>query len=232
MTTASLCRLHPDRPALGTCERCGSFGCADCLVLTGQQRLCPDCRARATTELPPLVPRADLARLGLFATGAVGLLLSLLELAVGGQLETGNPDEPSLLVVLFGLVGLGYLAVFIGTIVVFLRWFHLVARYALARGVTLDATPGWAVGYWFVPIVNLFRPFQLARAMLSGLGANAGLVGAWQATWIIGNGLANVSSRLDSAPVSLLSGLVMVGASITGVQVISALTRAAAGEKS
>jgi Domain of unknown function (DUF4328) len=226
MADASLCRLHPDRPAIGACDRCGSFGCADCFELVGAQRLCPECRARSTSGLPPLAPRASLARAGLLGTGVAGFVLSGFEVAVG---EDTSPDSP--LVALFGLAGLGYLAIFIGTIVVFLRWFHLAARYSVARGVTLPATPGWAVGSWFVPVVNLFTPFRVTRAMLTGTGGNAGLVGAWQATWLVGNAVSNASSKSDNAALSFASSGIMLTAAFLGVKVIDELTRAASGPK-
>src|SRR5687767_14387192 len=104
MADASICRLHADRPAIGTCERCGSFGCGECLQLVQTQRLCPDCRARMGADLPPLAGRAGLAKLGLWSTGAAGLLLSFLELAV--PTEPSAEAENSPLLALFGLVAL------------------------------------------------------------------------------------------------------------------------------
>jgi hypothetical protein len=47
--------------------------------------------------------------------------------------------------------------------VFFLRWFY--RAYANLRALGADGLPhgpGWAVGYWFVPIINLVRPATIA----------------------------------------------------------------------
>lgn len=50
------------------------------------------------------------------------------------------------------------------TVIVFLMWIHRTYRNLPALGARrLRFTPGWAVGWWFVPIANFFRPFQIVR---------------------------------------------------------------------
>ena len=53
--------------------------------------------------------------------------------------------------------------VFLLTVVAFLLWRHRVQTNLvgplLVRGV--EGTPGWAVGWWFVPFANLVKPKQL-----------------------------------------------------------------------
>jgi hypothetical protein len=45
----------------------------------------------------------------------------------------------------------------------FLRWFHRAYANLRAFGTEgLPHGPGWAVGYWFVPIINLVRPAAVA----------------------------------------------------------------------
>lgn len=38
--------MHPDRAEAQPCERCGTFGCGECLRFVGAQKQCPACRAR------------------------------------------------------------------------------------------------------------------------------------------------------------------------------------------
>ena len=61
------------------------------------------------------------------------------------------------------VLGLLSVGVLIGTGITFLMWFHRVRANLPALGIT-DArwSPGWAVGWWFVPIMSLFRPYQIA----------------------------------------------------------------------
>ena len=44
-TAAALCAAHPERPALATCRRCGSFMCAECRA-EAMPELCAPCAAR------------------------------------------------------------------------------------------------------------------------------------------------------------------------------------------
>jgi hypothetical protein len=52
--------------------------------------------------------------------------------------------------------------VFVATAIVFLMWTHRAHRNLPALGAErLKFSPGWAVGYFFIPILNLFRPYQV-----------------------------------------------------------------------
>lgn len=44
--------------------------------------------------------------------------------------------------------------------VMMLVWFYQAMRNARALSAGLETTPGWAVGWFFVPFVSLFRPFK------------------------------------------------------------------------
>jgi len=60
------------------------------------------------------------------------------------------------------LVGLGQMAVYFATVVAFLMWMHRAHRNLPALGAqNLKYSPGWAVGGWFVPFLNLVRPYQV-----------------------------------------------------------------------
>ncbi len=93
-----------------------------------------------------------------------------------------------------GTSGLGGLA-FIATVVVWCIWqHHTQANAAVLSGGGLRFTPGWAVGWWFIPIANLWKPFQAVRELWKashGGGwqtiATWSLLGWWWATWLIGS---------------------------------------------
>jgi hypothetical protein len=43
-------------------------------------------------------------------------------------------------------------------------WVHRTYRNLPSLGASdLNYSPGWAVGYYFIPILNLFRPYQVMR---------------------------------------------------------------------
>ena len=63
---------------------------------------------------------------------------------------------------LVSCVGLTQSAVYLGTVVAFCFWVysaHANLRWLRVSG--LEYTPGWAVGWFFVPIMLLFRPCQV-----------------------------------------------------------------------
>lgn len=217
----SLCAIHPDVAAAGTCSRCGAFGCETCLSFVASEHLCTNCRARQVSDLPSLDGRANLA------TAALGVTLaSNVVFFVGEALTRGSAEgEVSVALMLFGLVALAMVPVFITTVVLFCRWFHLSVRYANLRGIRVGATPAGAVGAWFIPFANLVRPFDYTRAMLSEGGGNASLVGPWQTAWIVGNIATNLSSRLESTAVSLVALLIEGASAVLAIMVVREVTR-------
>lgn len=61
-------------------------------------------------------------------------------------------------------IGVAQFVLYLVTAVVFLTWVHRANRNARALGAKdMRFTPGWAVGWYFVPIMSLWRPFQAMR---------------------------------------------------------------------
>ena len=59
------------------------------------------------------------------------------------------------------LVALATLFLYLATAVVFGIWIVRANKNARALGAkNLSASPGWALGYFFVPILNLWKPFK------------------------------------------------------------------------
>ncbi|HEY7515377.1 MAG TPA: DUF4328 domain-containing protein [Vicinamibacteria bacterium] len=132
-----------------------------------------------------------------------------------------DPDrEPaSLGEVVIGLVLLvGFvvnLVVLVLRTVLFCVWIHHAHRNAGALGSRgMEFTPGWAVGWFFVPFANLYKPYQAVRetylasdpdvdenddrAMLSWHWSQRPVpvqMKLWWGTWILMNLLANVEFR-------------------------------------
>ena len=66
------------------------------------------------------------------------------------------------------LLGGIYFLVLIGTGIVFLRWTYLACRNAGYLGASrFNPKPGWAVGWYFVPILCLWRPYQALKPNVS-----------------------------------------------------------------
>ncbi len=113
------------------------------------------------------------------------------------------------------LLALAKLAFYIGSAIPFLMWFHRAHRNLPALGNRrLEYTPGWAVGAWFVPILNLFRPYQIMREVWKGSdpenlqtsypggAGGSAMVGWWWALFIV-MGVSGNMTNINSTDRSL-----------------------------
>lgn len=101
------------------------------------------------------------------AMNGVSLLLALqeAELLAGLARQWALTDEVGLANnALRELISGLQFVVFVGTVVLFLRWISRVYQNLPTLGARkLEFTSGWAIGSWFFPILNLWRPFQIVR---------------------------------------------------------------------
>src|SRR5688572_6359973 len=62
------------------------------------------------------------------------------------------------------VLGLVFFVLFVIATVFWCMWVYRTYRNLPALGAEgLNYSPGWAVGYYFIPVLNLFRPFQVMR---------------------------------------------------------------------
>jgi Domain of unknown function (DUF4328) len=81
-----------------------------------------------------------------------------------GEGESVDEDAELPVVLFSGLVALAQGALYVAVIVLFIVWFHRAYSNLPALGAThLRWGTGWAIGAWFVPILNLWRPKQIAN---------------------------------------------------------------------
>ena len=108
------------------------------------------------------------------------------------------------------LIGYVYLGVFAVTVIAFLSWINGASSNLQSLGVRDQRfSPGWAVGAWFVPIVMLFRPYQIMKEIWKGSypassdttaagwesASVSPLLGFWWAAWLVSNWLSNLVLR-------------------------------------
>ncbi|TLX72865.1 DUF4328 domain-containing protein [Labilibacter sediminis] len=107
-------------------------------------------------------------------------------------------------------ISLVYLLVFIASGITFIMWFRR-AYFNLGQKVNhLSQTDGWAAGAWFVPFINLYRPYQMMKELyietkeyLIKTGATVsekfttGSLGIWWTLWIISGIIGQVVFRLS-----------------------------------
>lgn len=91
-----------------------------------------------------------------------------------------------------------YIPIYVTCVVSFCMWTYRANRNAAAlAGRPLTHSPAWSVGYYFVPVVNLFRPYQAMKEIWGASGVrrvSTNLLTVWWTLWIVaefGNRLLN-----------------------------------------
>lgn len=104
-----------------------------------------------------------------------------------------------------GIVGLAQLVVFLTTAILVLRWIHRANWNARALGAKgMQFTPGWSVGWHFVPFANLWKPYQAFKEIwVASADPKAwrsedapDVIKAWWGFWLLSGFLGNASFRL------------------------------------
>ncbi len=217
---SSMCAVHLNAPSVVTCRRCGRFCCTNCLP---QFETCPECVARTTVAVPPVTERATLAIGGLWVAAGSHVVMAAVAIA-----QVVYAEDSAVLSIVSGLVSISNFFVVVLTILFVCVWFHRATMNALARGAQLEVdSPAAAVVSWFIPILNLARPFNITRGMLVSAGRDPAPVAAWQGMWIVGNITSYASGQFFSGPegfgLNILSDALLVGAALTLIQIVRSL---------
>lgn len=119
-------------------------------------------------------------------------------------------DTVSVWLMVQGVIALLMVPVYVATIVTFLIWLNRSYKnLEPLRASYLKFSSGWAVGYWFIPILALFRPFQVVREiwwesdpeipdgqlfLTESLHGAPTYMGVWWGFWLV----SNVANRFAS----------------------------------
>lgn len=114
------------------------------------------------------------------------------------------------------MIGYVYLGAYVISAIFFIRWFKSAYHTLLQKVETLSLGEGWTIGGWFVPILNLFRPYQMMKEMYvetsalllanqheTGSILKPKYVGIWWTLWIINNVTAQISLRVTLSAASI-----------------------------
>ncbi len=174
-------------------------------------------------QLPPVRSRAKFAITTMIALMVCSVLLMPALFAApwvhtitGAGTGTRPTASPATLIIVglsMCLIGFLQIAVSITFIVFFCMWTHSANRAARFTGaVGMEFTPGWAVGWFFIPFANLVMPFRMMKELwktsdpaVTGEGdwrtaAVPPLVAFWWTAW-----LANAFFGMSGSVVSVIS---------------------------
>ena len=155
---------------------------------------------------------------GLFIAAALASVLeafmALWGVSVMGEAMNGSltsTEATSFLGTANGVDGL-YLWCAIGLAIAFLAWLSRTVEIVPALGAgTPHDSPRWAIGWWFVPIAFLWKPYTVVREVWDRLATStragdAKLVLAWWLTWLGSTLVARFAmSSANSASTTLSS---------------------------
>ncbi len=117
---------------------------------------------------------------------------------------------------LIGIVAIFQILLRVLTIVFFLIWLHRAFKNLPALAAqNLEFSPGWAIGWWFIPFANLVKPYQIMGELwnasdsdydpelfLSNQIGTSSIIGWWWGLFIIGSIIGRISDSLSDANLS------------------------------
>jgi hypothetical protein len=178
----------------------------------------------------------DPTRLGLWATLALCAYMALKALFTI-MMASSSEDVP-----LVGLLAILYLVALITCYIVVGCWIYRTNANAHLFSSAMSITPGWSIGWFFVPFANLVMPFRGVKETWDESHDFAGrqqdkatpLLGWWWGLWLATNIASNVANLLGRNPstlqgeavFNLVSAVLSVGAGVTLIQLIRRLNRA------
>lgn len=134
-----------------------------------------------------------------------------------------------------GLSGMFYLLTYIGGGIVFLVWLVRASKNARALGSDgMEFTPGWTAGWFFVPFLNLFRPYEAVSELYQASDPDAGetewaafdppgLILAWWISWIAFSVVGAVAQNFWRVP--FLTAVLAAVSAVLAMRVLLAIER-------
>ncbi len=107
-----------------------------------------------------------------------------------------------------GIIGIAMFILAIWSFVLMLKWIYRSNNNARALGAKdMRYTPGWCIGWFFIPIMSLWKPLSVMREIWKASLQPSdwqnqpvpGIIGWWWALFLISNILSQISFRVSLA---------------------------------
>jgi len=193
-----------------------------------------------------LTSRARWARRAVFLTipvELVAIVLSKVELDLVDRARVGDAtlEEANTIDQRQGLIALVEIGLLVVGAVFFIRWFHRAYKNLDVLGARREHGAGWAIGFWFVPILSLFRPKQMADEIWKAgettpdAPSKPTMINVWWGFWLVSGILSFGAAQqegavktLDDLAVSdylaIVVSVLTIGAAILAMRVVSQVT--------
>lgn len=116
------------------------------------------------------------------------------------EVANANDFRQSIIAILFAIL-------YLFSVVFFIQWFRRAYFNQEIKFKSMASTNGWVSGAWFVPIMNLFKPFQLMqeiyenaenylldKKLIDEKKSRKSIIGWWWGLWIGTGVLSRISS--------------------------------------
>ena len=162
------------------------------------------------------------------------LMSTLLELQLLNDIKTNTFDYDTiedranandLRLVIIGLIQIG---LFVITGIIFLRWIYFSNFNSGSLGANgMKFTPGWSIGWYFVPFMNFYKPYQAMKEIWKTSKdpnnwqsiETPSLIKEWWVLWIINSFLGRILYRLPTEEIDemFLEGVIRIGAELVSI---------------
>ena len=138
----------------------------------------------------------------------------------------------------YNLLAVIELIVMVAACVLFVRWLRRAYWNLHALGRRLEHSEGWAAGAWFVPFLNMVRPYSIVREVWRQTQLVAleqvtphGLLRAWWLLFISHSIISNITSQMVRHATTIeqlqsaiwgnaVTALLMLGTAVLTIQVV------------
>ncbi len=172
----------------------------------------------------PIKVLAYVVMAGLGGIGLISALYALMSfymiVSPDSTMHLGNGATVPFGLGIIGLASAFEVPIRLATVILFLIWeYRAFGNLSALKARNLEFSPGWSVGWWFIPFANLVKPFQVVRELYNESNPNFDdetgylnispgtpeIVGFWWAVFIISNIIFRVSDMLVDPRTGMLS---------------------------
>jgi len=172
------------------------------------------------------------------ALGVAAIVSNLLEVKLLSDFQGGRtfaPGEAESNDLRQQTISFMRMPVILGTVVVFAIWIYRAGYNVRQLGATgMQFSPGWAVGWYFIPILNLWKPYLAMKEIWKASAAPARwleypggpILPLWWGFFLLSNFLNNAAFRLGlfAKTISEIVAADIVSTASDAVDIVASLT--------
>ena len=154
-----------------------------------------------------LQSRAKIAEYAIVAVIAATVLLFLTSLLEFFGMVDYNAQSLDDLSLIAGLIAVAFILMYLISAVTVCMWIYRAHDNLRAAGFELEYTPGWSVGWYFIPFANLIMPFNVMKEQWNTTFSNGdsytseapSIITMWWVSYVVGSIFGNIGGVVQEA---------------------------------